>query len=244
MVFLKSIKRNLLIISIMYVLVGYLLISGQGTNNELVAMVLAVGLGLSGIFSMIGYLLMSVKERYKRNEFIDGALLLIMAIYLYTENIYLIDFKEIISLAIGMSGIIKIQDLFDAKAIGKKVSGTYFGLAVICFVLCIFIGQNILIPEFLIYYVSGIGMIFAGISDLGSNIYLAACNSAYEAKMREEEESEKIIEEAEVNINSDESKPVSFIEKVLYEPEDNNSINIELTEKEKSIEPLKEKTDD
>lgn len=239
MVFLKSIKRNLLVISLMYLLVGYSLITTQGNNNSLVFMIFSVGLGLAGVFSIVGYLLTEISLRYKRNEFVYGALLLIIGVFLYSEfvlNNSSADLKLIIGMAMGMSAIIKVQDLFDSKAIGKKVVGTYFGLAVICVVLSLFISQNILIPSSIAYYVYGISMIFAGISDIISNFYLAASRSSYEALIKKQEETEKILTEAEKDINTEESKPISFVEKVLYEPEEetSGSINIELSEEEKN----------
>lgn len=220
----------------MYGLMGYLLFVGQGKNNDMVISVLAIGLGLSGVFSMIGYLLSKISERYKRNEFVFGALLLIIALFLYSSKNTSLNLKMIIAMAIGMSAIIKIQDLFDALAIGKKVSGIYFSFATICAVLCIFIYNDILIPQSISYYIYGGSLLLAGASDLISNFYLAISNSKYEAELRKQEETEKIIEEAEKDINSKDSKPISFIENVLFEKEEesNGPINIELTDKEKN----------
>ena len=243
MVFLKSIKRNMLIISLMYCAVGYLLIADQGENFYLIIDILSIGLGLAGLFSMIGYILLPIAERYKRNDFIMGALLVILAIFVYYEvgSFPEDDLAMIFGMAMIMSAIIKVQDLFDSRAVEKKVTGTYFGLAVICAVIGLFTWKHFLIPGTLSYYFSGIGMIFCGLTDLGSNFYLAASRSDYEARLKKEKEQEMILEDAENKMNAQEaSEPVSFEEDdsekqdELPEERKKSSINIELSDKEKN----------
>ena len=100
--------------------------------------------------------------------------------------------------AIFVSGALKIQDGIDAKKIGTKSFGTYMILMIICFAF----GALIIINYFYfldyrwLYVVSGLGMMFSGISDLFSNIYLAIIKTKYEkAKEKDVEIKEDIKEE-------------------------------------------------
>ena len=68
MKFLKSIKKAMLIISITYITIGVIMIMNKQESNKQVIEILAYGLSIAGLLSMIRYFLINVRERFKRND--------------------------------------------------------------------------------------------------------------------------------------------------------------------------------
>ncbi len=191
MTFFKSIKKIMLAVNIIYMVLGYMLITKGSVCVELVITILGYGLGIAGIFEIVRYCLIKIDERYKRNDFILGCTLLVLAIVVLICKYSLSDITTVaLGVAIIVSGALKIQDAIDAKKIGSNLFGTYM----ILMIICIGLGALVIINFFyildyrLLYISAGIGLLFAGLTDFISNIYLAILKSKYErAKVKEDD---------------------------------------------------------
>lgn len=188
MKFFKSLKKTMLIISVTYIAIGVLMIIDKETCNKLAFEILAYGLTIGGILSMIRYFMIDIKNRIKRNDFVIGSLLVSIAAVIYltrADVAYLMG--KIIALAMIFSGFHKIQDLFDVKAAnGKNVTGIYlFG-----FFVCVSIGLLVLFDVIkntnALYVIGGLGMCVCGISDIVSNFYFAFIYGGYDSKEKKE----------------------------------------------------------
>lgn len=192
--FFKSIKKILLLVNIIYIVVGCLLLIDGSACVEFVVSLLGYGLGVAGIVEIVRYFLIKMDERYKRNDFILGIVLLIGAIIVLLCKYTLSDIVAVtFGVAIIVSGALKIQDSLDAKKIGKSHIKTYLILMFICFALgaLVIINYFYILDYRLLYISAGIGMLFSGISDLISNFYLAYVKTKYEkAKIEEEKEAD------------------------------------------------------
>lgn len=180
MKFLKSLKKTMIVISVTYITVGVLMMINKNTSNKIVFEVLAYGLALAGLLSVIRYFLINVKYRFKRNDFIVGILLISIAavIYLSKNDIsYLV--SRILGISMIVSGFHKLQDMFDTRASGKSAVGLYlFG-----FIVCAGVGALTLFDVVtnldVLYVMVGLGMCVCGISDLISNVFVAYAVANY-----------------------------------------------------------------
>lgn len=181
MKFLKSLKKTMLVISATYITVGVLMIMNKAETNDLVFQILAYGLALAGLLSIIRYFLINVKYRFKRDDFIVGILLIAIGavIYLSKEDItYLVE--RILAIAMIVSGFHKIQDMFDTRAAGKSLVGLYlFGFTVCAGLGALTLFGVIKNPD-VVYVLVGLGMCICGISDLVSNFFVAYAVVNYE----------------------------------------------------------------
>ena len=197
MKFLRAIKKTMLVVSATYITIGVLVLIYKETSNQQVFEILAIGLGAAGILSVIKYFMIDIRERIKRNDFIIGILLISIAaiIYLSTKDIsYMV--SKIIAIAMIISGFAKIEDMFDAIAIGRHGFAIYLCGFMICAGLGTFVLLDIISSNDVLYLIIGIGMCFCGISDLVSNIYIAASLAGYEKHLEEKEKAqEEMIEE-------------------------------------------------
>ena len=187
--FFKSIKKILLSVSVIYIVVGCLLLIDGSACVEFVVSLLGYGLGIAGIIEIIRYFVTKIDERYKRNDFILGVVLLAVAIIILLCKYALSDIVAVtFGVAIIVSGALKIQDSLDAKKIGKSHLKTYLILMFICiaFGALVIINYFYILDYRLLYISAGIGMLFSGITDMASNLYLAYVKTKYE-KMKEHE---------------------------------------------------------
>ena len=212
----KSIKKDLLILSLVYVVVGLMLLIGKKQSIFFVLAIVSIGFGIAGIMMMIKYLMMDVDSRYQRNDFLIGSALLVSGIFIYFSNSAIaLKAPLIFGLSVILSGFLKIQDFLDSQRVGKNVFLVYAILALVCLGLGLLIIMDILKTEDLMYLLAGISLIFAGISDLSSNIYLAFALADYKQDLANEEKLEK-----EINQEAGKEDDISQKEK---DPEDPNA---------------------
>lgn len=183
---IKAIKKTMLIISATYITIGVLMIINKQASDKQVFEVLAYGLAIAGLLSMIRYFMLNVRERIKRNDFIIGALLISIAAMIYlSKNDISYQVGKILAIAMIISGFHKIQDLFDIKASGKNATG----ICLFGFLICVALGALVLFDvvknaDFL-YILIGVGMCICGISDIVSNFYTAYAVANYETTWAE-----------------------------------------------------------
>ena len=80
MTFFKSIKKDILLVNVIYIVIGYLLLSKGSDCVELVVTILGYSLMAAGIFEIIRYFVTKIDDRYKRNGFILGVVLMALSI--------------------------------------------------------------------------------------------------------------------------------------------------------------------
>ena len=139
--------------------------------------------------------MMDVKERYHRNDFLVGAALMVAGVFVYFSNSAIASKGPLLfGLSMILSGFLKLQDLLDSKRVNKNVMTVYCLLALACFGMGVLILADILKTEDLTYLIAGISLIFAGITDLASNIYLAFALADYEDELNKAEEDIENVE--------------------------------------------------
>lgn len=214
--FFKSLKKDLLLVNLIYIVIGYLLITKGSGCVELVITILGYGLMAAGLIEVIRYFVTKIDERYKRNDFIIGIALMAVAIVILICKYSLSDITTVaLGVAIIVSAAFKIQDALDAKKIGAHVFGTYLALMFVCLVF----GALVIINFFYIldyrwmYLVAGIGMLFCGITDLISNFYLAGIKTKFEKA-----KANATIEEPNPKANTPKPEPVVQDEPKQEEP--------------------------
>lgn len=218
MVFFKSIKKVSILISLMYIVSGYFLLIQKAKANELVFNVLAIGLGAAGLFSVVRYFLLKLNERYKRNDFALGVIILMAGVILYFLKYQIFtSITLIMGLLMIVSGLFCIQDAFDGKAIGLSSSGVYVLLLVIEIVFGVISIINPFEELEALYIFMAIGLLICGIFSIFSNFFLAIYRYSYENKIKKQEEKEKIQQE--FNIKYEEIKPDTPLREFFEEPE-------------------------
>lgn len=197
MSFFKSIKQVMLLVNIVYIVIGCLLLLKGSVCVEFVVTVLGFVLMACGLIEIIRYFMTKIDDRFKRNDFILGVTLMALAIVVIICRYSLSDIAIVaLGIAIIVSGALKFQDAIDAKRMGD----THFTTYLVCLIVCIAFGALVIFNYFysfsvaILYSSAGVGLLFAGVSDLVSTIYLAALKAKYE-KEKDNPDQENAVEE-------------------------------------------------
>lgn len=194
---LSLLKKTMIIISLMYIAVGILLFVNNENSQTTIMQILVIGLLIAGLLSMVRYFLNDVKRRYRSSDFVVGSLLIAIAGLIYfTKEDSINMSSKILALAIVVSGIHKIQDMFDLRALGIKATSLYLFGFFICTGLGILLLFDVVTSESLYKVLLGLGMCVCGISDICSNFFVASGLVNYSTKNEVKEiKEEKIIRE-------------------------------------------------
>lgn len=194
---LSLLKKTMIIISLMYIAVGILLFVNNENSQTTIMQILVIGLFIAGLLSMVRYFLNDVKRRYRSSDFVVGSLLIAIAGLIYfTKEDSINMSSKILALAIVVSGIHKIQDMFDLRALGIKATSLYLFGFFICTGLGILLLFDVVTSESLYKVLLGLGMCVCGISDICSNFFVASGLVNYSTKNEVKEiKEEKIIRE-------------------------------------------------
>lgn len=198
---IKNMKWVSLLSAILYAFAGILLLLYPDTSAELLCDILGISLIVAGLISVTVYFMMELRESLYRNDFVQGIILIlfgILVIYQKTTVQQLIPF--ILSIAVIASGFSKLQDAIDAYRLGTLHGWSYIIMAVISVVIGLLVMFNLNQPLRLLFQIVGGGLLFSGLTDIYSAIYLSSkigkAFAALEMPLKKVEEAEVEVEEA------------------------------------------------
>ena len=186
MSFLKSIKAGLFLVSLAYASIGILLLVDVYNNIVLVFNVLAVFLMVAGLMSIFSYFFLQIEERFKRNDFVVGMILILLGVVLFCGKNRLVDFSSFIfGICIAISGIFNFQDALDAQKMNVNNVGLFVIIGILTLGLGILVLVNPFYDPFSLFIVIGISLIICGFGGLFANIYLASQIVQYDRRLSE-----------------------------------------------------------
>ena len=217
---MKKIKWSNILIAICYIVGGVLFFSNGKLTKEIICTWMGIGLLAIGLVLIVSYLIRPKHESFFKDDFADGLMYMTLGTLpflrkgLFVDVVYLV-----LAIVIMISGYKKLQDGVDAYRFGSKHGVLYLVLAAISIVVGLIILLDSTLSEQTYHYLIGGGLLYSGISDLISAIFLSGKMIQYSRKMNkaeqavEEKDPEQIVEQ------DVESEPTVEKEEIL---DDNN----------------------
>ncbi|MCF0115873.1 MAG: DUF308 domain-containing protein [Erysipelotrichaceae bacterium] len=251
---IKAFKWQQIFISLLTVLAGGLLYVTTQDVATVSIQIISIGLIVFGIFTIIRYFFLDIRVTLYRNDFIFGLMFILFGAMVMVNKEY---FMTLVPMMLGaivvLSGISKIQDAIDSFRMGYPKFSFYILLSLLSLIIglyAIFNPKDLVIGTFSLplYQLLGIGLIYSGICDLISSLYLSKLFNDYldDINYEEEEEEEDTTEDTKVeNPKPVETTqvpitPIDITPAEVKEPEgvDNlnlgdNSITLELPKEDK-----------
>ncbi len=174
MKFFKELKWNSIVSSLIYIGLGIILFFMPETSLEVILNVIGIGTIIVGILSLIRYFTYDARDSFYRNDFLFGLIgIAIGALIFLRKDIFASLIPFILGIAILISGFVKLQDAIDASRLGYKNSIIYIILAVINIIAGVVVILNPFTTAVMLFMIIGISLIFSGISDIISTVYLS-----------------------------------------------------------------------
>lgn len=230
---LKSFKWQQIFLSVVMLLAGGLLITAEGDIASIAIQMTWIGLIAFGCLMIIRYFFLDIRKTLYRNDFIVGLIVILCgALVMVNKDYFMTLVPMILGFVIVISGVSKVQDAIDSFRMGYPKFSFYILLSLASLIIGLYVVFNpkdlaILSKIIPLYKLIGGGLIYSGVVDFISSLYLSKLFNEYledlEAEEREEEEKAEIKEAVEEYANT-ESKP----ELVLSEPVSDKSEKITL----------------
>lgn len=198
---MKNIKWSSIAISICYIAAGFVFFYDASITRQLISTWIGYILLVIGTFYVMSYFIRSKYETFLRNEFRDGLIMITLGLLplikkdMFIELVYLV-----LALLIMVSGYKKLQDCVDAYRLGQKQGLVYLVLSAVSIVIGLVIIIDTTIDIRPLHYLIGGGLMFSGVSDLVSSIFLSSKMNEHLNKISSEKEQEEPA-----NINDEEN---------------------------------------
>lgn len=191
---LKEMKWNMLMSAALYVVLGLILLIFPATTARTICYMVAGIAIVTGLVNLVVYFTRNITRNYYRNDFVTGLLLMVLGIFvIYKVDLVIALVPFIIGLCIIVSGLFKLQGALDVQRMGGNAA-LILGVAVVNVVIGILMMINPFESALLLYRLLGAGLLFSGMTDLASTLYLSSKMHGYMMKLSEADEAIKVTE--------------------------------------------------
>lgn len=177
---LKQVKWETLLTSALYIVLGIVALVIPDTMVKTLGYLVGILFIVAGAVSMICYLLREAHQNYYRNDFGYGLVGIAVGIlFLYKVEWIISLVPVILGVMVVASGCRKLQDVIDMKRLGYGNWVMVLIVAAVNVVFGVALIANSLEAAMLLLQLVGIGLIFSGITDFASCLYLAGKMKEY-----------------------------------------------------------------
>lgn len=171
---LKQIKWETMLTSLFYVILGVVTVAIPETMVRTLGYLVGSLFILAGAVSMICYLLRDASRNYDRNDFGYGLVgIAVGVLFLYKVEWITSLVPVILGILVLASGCVKLQHVIDMKRLG---CGNWIAVLIVAVINVIF-GAVLIANPFstviLLFQLVGVGLIFSGITDCITVVYVA-----------------------------------------------------------------------
>lgn len=203
----KEMKWSMLLSAALYMVLGLILVIFPATTAYTICYMIAGIAIVIGLVNLVVYFTRNITRNYYRNDFVTGLLMVVLGIFvIYKANLVIALVPFIIGLCIIVSGLFKLQGALDVQRMGGN-SVVILGLAIVNVVVGILMVINPFESAILLYRLLGVGLLFSGLTDMASTLYLSGMMHSYMKKMDEAEDAIKVREVSEPSEDAEQEKP-------------------------------------
>ena len=191
---LKEMKWNMLMSAALYIVLGLILLIFPATTDRMICYLVAGIAVVIGLVNLVVYFMRNIARNYYRNDFVTGLMLIILGIFvIYKVDLVIALVSFIIGLCIIVSGLFKLQGALDVQRMGGNAV-LILGMAVVNVVIGILMVINPFEAAMLFHRLLGVGLLFSGLTDMASTLYLSSKMHGYMKKLSEADEAIKVTE--------------------------------------------------
>lgn len=171
---LERMKWTSIAYAVLYAAAGIFLLLYPGQVADMFCDLFGIALIINGIINIVVYFMIDIRESLYRNDFSSGIIKVLLGIMvIYHKDLFQQIIPFMLSIAIIASGFSKLQDGIDAARIGHPNGWQFLALASISIIFGFVIMLNLIKTENMMLQVAGAAMLYSGITDLYTNLYLS-----------------------------------------------------------------------
>lgn len=178
----KEAKWQNLIGNAVYIIMGIVLLVFPEASAQTFCYVIGISAIVIGVFTILIYLFREVQKNYYRNDFVLGSMeILLGAVVLYKAELVVSLIPYILGILVVFSGILKLQTTIDVRRMRLGTELVFlilslvniaWGIVLILDPFRAYMADQIAALRMLFIFI-GIGLLFSGISDTISTLYMS-----------------------------------------------------------------------
>lgn len=183
MSFLKKLKWNSIVTSILFIILGLILIIAPDTTARTICYLGGGALIVMGIVSLINYFMhQEVTVSYSENLIMGIAELIIGLFIVVKADLVISIIPFLLGVFVTVSGIGKLQNALAFHRMSNENNTVLVVIAVLNIILGVVLMWNPFTAATVAFVVIGIGLVYSGVTDLISTCYLAKEVKKYQDK--------------------------------------------------------------
>ena len=183
MSFLKKLKWNSIVTSIIFIILGLILIVAPGTTARTICYLGGGALIVMGIVSLINYFMhQEVTVSYSENLIMGIAELIIGLFIVVKADLVISIIPFLLGVFVTVSGIGKLQNALAFHRMSNENNTVLVVIAVLNIILGVVLMWNPFTAATVAFVVIGIGLVYSGVTDLISTCYLSKEVKKYQDK--------------------------------------------------------------
>lgn len=192
----KEFKKEMVFSTIIYVIIGVILIIWPDKTAKAINYILAFALSCGGVTSILRYVKKDIVNGARSFDLTLGIVLLAIASFLFLNPTFIASIlPTILGFILFVSGVIKFQNAVDVARVGYEK----WWFMMLLSLISVGAGILILINPFgtakLLTVVIGVGFVYSGLSDLLATFFINGKIKDFEKKMNERENIIAVVEE-------------------------------------------------
>lgn len=207
---LKEMKWNMMLSAALYMVLGLFMAIFPAATDHIICYLIAGIAIIIGLVNLVVYFTRNITRNYYRNDFVTGLMLIILGIFvIYKADLVIELVSFILGLCIIVSGLFKLQGALDVQRMGGNAV-LILGVAVVNVVIGILMVINPFGTIEILHRLLGVSLLFSGLTDMASTLYLSQKMHSYVKKLSDADEAIKVTEiqsEEAPRENSPESAP-------------------------------------
>lgn len=180
----KDFKKEMVMTTIIYIVIGIILIVWPGTTAKVVSYIIAGAITVSGVINLVKYARQDLISSSRGHSFAVGAVLVAAGIYLFLRPETIISiFPSILGLFVLVNGFMKLQNTIDVARTGYEKWWAVFILSIVNIAIGIIVLVNPFETATLLIRIIGAGLVYSGLSDLVATLFLKGQFEKFEKQM-------------------------------------------------------------
>ncbi|MBD5498736.1 MAG: hypothetical protein HDR11_13425 [Lachnospiraceae bacterium] len=171
---LKEFKWKLIMYAVLYILMGIVLLLFPETTKKILCYAVGGASVAVGVVTVCIYLFRDAAKNTYRNDFVTGLAAILLGIFLIVRvDLIMVLIPFVLGIAVMISGFMKLQDCIDVRRMGYGNGLVLFLLALVSIVHGIVLIVNPFHASTVLMRLVGAGLLFCGVSDLFSTLYMS-----------------------------------------------------------------------
>lgn len=177
---LKNVRKNYLLASIFYILLGIVLVIMPETTTKTIWYSFGAIMVVVGVVYTINYFTRETVPNTIKYDLVIGLIGIVIGLFTFIKvNVVISIIPVILGFAIVITGIIKLQNALDLKRIGYARWNIILIFALINIVFGIVLLANPFASAKILVILIGIGLMFSGVTDIASNVIFTSQLKTY-----------------------------------------------------------------